>query len=254
MRERFVDVPTVDGQMKTFITHPQAGGPFPAVILYMDIWGVREQLFDLARRIATVGYVGVVPNMYYRKGDVTFDYRHPDGTTISLKDLPDEEQAKLQDVRTHLSDDMAIADTGSLLKFLGEDDAVKQGPVGSIGYCMGGRHVPRVAAAFPDVMRAGAALHGTRLVSDAPDSPHLDAPKQRGEIYFGFGELDHYTPPDVIAAVREAYKSSEVTYIENVHAGAHHGYAIPDRDVYDKQAANVDWEIIFAMYDRQLRS
>ena len=37
-----------------------------------------------------------------------------------------------------------------------------------------------------------------------------------------------------------------------VHKGATHGYALPDRDVFDKQAANRDWEVIFDMFRRQI--
>ena len=70
MRERTISVPTEDGQMETFITHPQEDGPFPAVVLYMDFWGVREELFDIARRVGTVGYYCMVPDFYYREGRV----------------------------------------------------------------------------------------------------------------------------------------------------------------------------------------
>ncbi len=253
MKERIVEIETRDGRMDTFITHPEQGGPFPPVILYMDIWGVREQLFDLARRIATVGFVGVVPNLYYRKGNNTFDYRHADGRTISLKTLDVAEREKILAFHAHLTDPMVVADTGALLDFLATDEAVRPGPVGSVGYCMGGCHVARVAAVYPDAFRASAGLHGTNLVTNEADSPHLGAAAMRGEIYFGFGELDHFTPPEVIEAIREAFANAPVDYLDVVHSGVEHGYAIPDRDVFDKQAAERDWELIFAMYHRQLR-
>jgi len=75
----------------------------------------------------------------------------------------------------------------------------------------------------------------------------------KGEIYCGYGELDHYTPPEVIAGVRDAFANAEVEYNDLVHSQTDHGYAIPDRDVFDKAAAERDWERIFAMYQRQLR-
>lgn len=253
MKERFVKIETSDGRMETFISHPEQGGPFPPVVLFMDVWGVREQLFDIARRIGTVGYAAVVPNFYYRKGGTMFDYRHPDGKTISLKALDKGEQEKILAFLSHLTDDLAVSDTGAVLEYLISDDAVRPGPVGSIGYCLGGRLVFRAAGAFPDAFHASASLHGTRLATDAPDSPHLDAPKMKGEIYCGYGELDRYTPPEVIAAVREAFAGAAVDYIDQVHSQVDHGYAIPDRDVFDKAAAERDWELIFAMYQRQLR-
>lgn len=253
MKEKIVEIETPDGLMETFITHPEQGGPFPPVIIFMDVWGIREQLFDIARRIGTVGYAVAVPNFYYRKGGITFDYRHSNGKTISLKALDAAEQEKILAFLSHLTDDLAVSDTGAVLDYLATDDAVRPGPAGSVGYCLGGRLVVRAAGAFPDAFRASASLHGTRLVTDATDSPHLEASRMKGEIYCGYGELDHYTPPDVIASVREAFAGAEVDYFDTVHTQVDHGYAIPDRDVFDKTAAERDWEHIFAMYHRQLR-
>ncbi len=67
MIEHDLDIRTTDGAMNTFITHPEEGGPFPVVLFYMDAPGKREELHDMARRIATVGYYVVLPNLYYRK-------------------------------------------------------------------------------------------------------------------------------------------------------------------------------------------
>lgn len=253
MHEKTVQVKAADGTMETFIVHPEDGGPFAPVIVFMDVWGIREQLRDIARQIACVGYVAILPNLYYRMGGEHFDYRNPDGTTTSLKDLPQEEQDRIQAYRTHLSDPMAVADTGALLAHLAGEDAVRPGPAGSIGYCMGGRHVIRVAGAFPETFVASASLHGTRLVTDDAASPHTEAPRVRGMYYSGFGENDHYTPPETIAGVAAAFAGQACEYSQLVHPGAAHGYAISDRDVYDKAAAYRDWERIFAMYDRMLR-
>lgn len=253
MIEKTVQVPTEDGVMETFITHPEKGGPFAPVILFMDVWGIREQLRDIARQIACVGYTVALPNIYYRMGGEHFDYRNPDGTTASLKDLPAADQERIQAYRTHVSDPMAVADTGSLMEFLAKDDAVKPGPAGSVGYCMGGRHVLRVAGAFPQTFVASACLHGTRLFVEEGDSPHSEAPRVRGMFYNGIGENDHYAPAETVAAVEAAFAGQDCDYTQIIHPGAPHGYAIPDRDAYDKQATYRDWEHIYAMYDRMLR-
>ena len=83
MHERFVDIATPDSAMDTFVTHPETGGPFPVVVIFMDIWGLREELFDVARRIATVGYYCLVPNFYHRHGKVRFEFRDGSGRMIS---------------------------------------------------------------------------------------------------------------------------------------------------------------------------
>ena len=68
MIDQQIDIPTKDGQTTTFITHPERGGPFPVIIFYMDAPAIREELRDMARRLATSGYYVMLPNMYYRSG------------------------------------------------------------------------------------------------------------------------------------------------------------------------------------------
>ena len=91
-------------------------------------------------------------------------------------------------------------------------------------------------------------------MTDAPLSPHKLGDRCRGEIYCAFGERDDLTGPAVRAALEQGNGGrSEVRYRAIVHKGADHGYALPDRDVYDKAASNRDWENIFAMLERTLR-
>jgi len=68
MLEREETITTRDGAMDCFICQPEEGGPHPAVILYMDAPGIREELRDMARRLGTVGYYVILPNLYYRVG------------------------------------------------------------------------------------------------------------------------------------------------------------------------------------------
>ena len=67
MIEHHIDIPTADGAMNTFVVYPDEGGPFPVVLFYMDAPGKREELHDMARRLASVGYCVVLPNLYYRR-------------------------------------------------------------------------------------------------------------------------------------------------------------------------------------------
>ena len=252
MIESMTEIVTKAGRMDAFVTHPEEGGPFPAVVVFMDIWGLREELFDIARRIATVGYHCTVPNLYYRQGHVRFEKRDDTGRMVSFKALPPQERERMMVQRRALTDEMVIEDAGSILDFLRTQPA-RSGAKGSIGYCMGGRHALCAAAAYPDDFRATVSLHGTILVSDSPLSPHKLADSYRGEIYCGFGEHDEHGSPAIVAALAQALGGrSNVEYRYVVHAGAEHGYPLPDRDIYDKHAANRDWEIIFAMFRRVL--
>src|SRR5258708_12072320 len=91
MRDRTVAIATPSGPMETFITHPEQDGPFPAVVLYMDFWGLREELFDIARRVGTVGYYCMVPDLYHRQGRVRNEWRNEKNEMISAH-LPDPER------------------------------------------------------------------------------------------------------------------------------------------------------------------
>lgn len=238
--------------METFITHPEQGGPFAAVVLYMDVWGIREELYDIARRIATVGYYCAVPDLYYRQGRVRHAFRDGDNRMISLAKLSDSDRQRVTAPGAKLSDTMVVADTGALSRFLDDGEPVRPGAMGSIGYCMGGRHVMSVAAAYPDHFLASAGLHPTSLISDRPDSPHKVADRMRGEFYCGFAETDHYAPLSMIQELDVLLRGCPVRFHREIHAGAVHGYALPDRDIHHKAGANRDWELIFAMYRRQL--
>jgi carboxymethylenebutenolidase len=252
MIEKHIDIPTADGRMDSFVVHSEEGGPFPAVIVLMDIWGLREELFDVARRVATVGYHVTLPNFWYRRGKVRFEYRDDKGRMRSLLALPKDVQDELHTNMAQVTDRMAMADVGAVLKFLG-GEPVRQGPKGTIGYCLGGRLSLAAAAEFSDQFRASASMHGTRMVSDKPDSVHRLVDKMRGEIYCGFAEKDDLAPPTTIETMGKLFAAcNQVKYRAIVHPSTVHGYALPDRDIFDKPAANRDWENIFAMFKRQL--
>jgi len=252
MIESMQGIETPAGPIDAFVTHPESGGPFPAVVILMDIWGLREELYDIARKVAVVGYYCIVPNFYYRQGRVRFEFRDAQGRMKSFEQIPDEAQKQMRAQMALLTDDMAMADVGAVLGFLGTQP-VKPGPKGTVGYCLGGRYALQAAAHFPDEFQANASLHGTRLVSESPLSAHKWADRCRGEIYCGFAEHDDLAPIATRRTLEETFgRVPRVLYRNVLHPGVIHGYALPDRDIYDKQAANRDWEDIFAMFRRVL--
>jgi carboxymethylenebutenolidase len=252
VNERVVEIETPSGRMETFVTHPEHDGPFPAVIVYMDIWGLREELFEIARRVGTVGYYCMVPDFYYRQGRVRHEFRDEQNRMISLHALDDERKQRVIAPGRRLSNQMVIDDTGAILEFLRRGEPVRAGGIGAIGYCMGGRHVLCVAGQYPEQIRASASLHGTSLISDAADSPHRAAKRLRGELYCGFAETDPYAPLPMVKELEELLRPCPVAYRYAIHPGAVHGYALPNRDIFHPQAAARDWEMIFAMFHRQI--
>jgi carboxymethylenebutenolidase len=256
MIEHTLHLPRPEGEMEVFAVRP-AGDAAPAVILYMDMWGFRATLLDVARGLAAAGYYCALPDLYYRRGKVRYAARDIAGLKLAFADLEPERQAALRAAMDGLSNAMVIDDTAALLDVISRDPSVRRGPVGVVGYCMGGRHALCVAGTFPQRIKATACLHGAGCVTADDNSPHLLSPHllarhADGEIYCGHAERDRYAPPDVVERMTQALSGCRVRHRWRVHAGAEHGYAMPDRNVFDQKATEQDWETIFAMLGRQL--
>lgn len=245
-------IPTPDGMMDAYAAHPDDGGPFPLVVLFMDVWGLREELFAIARDVAAKGYYCVVPNLFYREGKVRYEKRNAQGKMVSFTALPPEKQAEMMGRSAKVDRARSRTDIAAILDFC-RGEPVKGGPAGSAGFCLGGRAAFYAGQEFPR-FRANASLHGTWLIKDSPDSPHLFIGRMRGEMYCGFGALDRFATPEIIETLDRAFAANpNVTYRRHVHAGADHGYSLPDRDIHAAEATALDWQEIFAMFDRELR-
>lgn len=241
MIEREVDLETADGTMNTFVTHPEEGGPHPAVLFYMDAPGRREELHDMARRIATAGYFVALPNLYYRR-------------TREFRLRRDEAGMKeMFAMMGHLTNGMVVSDTRALLGLVDVSEAATAGPVGAVGYCMSGPFVFAAAAAYPERFAATASIYGAGLVTDRDDSPHLTAEQIRGEVYFACAEIDRYAPKERIDALAAHLAGTDVEHRIEWYPGVEHGFAFPQRDgIYDKPAAERHWERLFALFARNL--
>jgi carboxymethylenebutenolidase len=247
-----VKIPTPDGTMDGYAAHPAGGAKFALVVLFMDIWGLREELFAIARRVAAHGYYCVVPNLFYREGKIRYERRNAAGKMVSFDTLPAALQKEMLGHARGLNRQMVRSDVAAILDF-SRGEPVDGGPAGSVGFCLGGRIAFLAGQEFPQRFRATASLHGTLLVTDAADSPHRLADRMRGEIYCGYAGHDRNATADILAALEQALAGrADLAYRRNLHAGVHHGYALPDRDVHDRAAVETDWREIFAMFDRQL--
>jgi carboxymethylenebutenolidase len=245
MIEQTLDIAKRAGAMQTFIVHPERGGPHPAVFLLMDAPGVREELHDMARRLATVGYYVLLPNLYYRAGRDTI--YGPD----VLQD-GSAERARMRAVRTKMTIPPVMEDIADMLAFLDSQKAAKPGPVGAHGYCMSGPYALAAAARFPDRVAAAASFYGTWLVSDAEESPHLTLGKAQGELYIACAEHDELAPLPMVAELKALFEASGKPGELEMYMGVHHGFAFPQRWCYDKPAAERHWERLIALYRRRL--
>lgn len=244
MIERTVLLQSAGSDMPTFFVHPDEGDRFPVVLFLMDALGIREELRDMCRRIASVGYLVALPNLYHRDGGPSFD-----PSTLSTGWL----DPRMEALNDALSMEMTVTDCGAVLAYL-RRQRVARLPGAVIGYCMGGRHAIAAAAAFPDDFAAMASLHGGRLVTEAPDSPHRRLAGMRAEAYFGWAEDDPVAPRSHAQAVESALTARGRPYRIEHHAGAHHGFTFPERHCYHKPAAETVWSRLFALFQRNLQT
>lgn len=249
MQERDITINTPGGAMDCFICHPEENGPHPAVIFYMDAPGIREELRDMVRRIATVGYYVLMPNMYYRTG-IEGHYGFDLGRIREDK----AELEKMFAVMNSLTNALVVSDTGPMLDHIRADPAAADGPIGCVGYCMSGRYVMSAGAAFPDDFAAIASYYGVGIITDQPDSPHLKAAEIKGECYLAFAETDGYVPDQVVADLPGILSAAGVSHRVETYPGTGHGFAFPQRDDYVKSAGERHWERMFALFDRRLRA
>lgn len=247
MQERVVDIQTRDGSMNSYVFHPDRPGPHPVVIHYMDSIGVREELADMCRRLATVGYYVLLPNLYYRLArcvDLDADRIGDPAYADRLEHM--------WTLNRHLSNTMIEQDTEALFSFLDTEPAARPGKLGIVGYCMSGRFVYRLAGAFPERVAAAASIYGARLVTDLPDSAHRLTHQIRGEMMFACAEHDHYISREALDQIGALMQQARVRGGIEFYPQAQHGFAFPQRRVYHKASAERHWERLFDLFARNL--
>lgn len=242
MIESEVVIPTKYGSLPAFTACPSEPGPYPAVILFMDAPGIREELRNMARRIAKHGYYCLLPDLYYRLGTLRFDVpRRNEAMSVLIRGA-----------MSSLTNADVFDDTAGMIAFLDGQEQVSPGPVGAIGHCMSGPFVVTAAARLSRVA-AVASLYGVNMVTDKPDSPHLIAGRIKGEVYAAFAEVDPSVPAGVVPEFRRALQDAGVAHNVEVVPGTHHGFCFAARNDYHPEAAEATWHDIMDMFDRTLR-
>jgi carboxymethylenebutenolidase len=242
MIEKHLDIPTADGAMNTFVVYPEENGPHPVVLFYMDAPGKREELHDMARRLASVGYYVVLPNLYYRRS-----------RDFWLTERTEAKMALMFDHMNATTIEMTVRDTEAMLRFVDAQADADGGRVGAVGYCMSGPFVMAAAANFPDRIKSIASIHGANMVTDRADSPHLLAPRTHCESYFACAEIDKWAPKEAVAKLQAALEAAGTPHRIEWYPGAEHGFVFPLRaGIYNKPSAERHWERLFDLFRRTL--
>jgi carboxymethylenebutenolidase len=239
MIEREEKLDTDEGTMGVFIVRPDGDGPFPAVIQIMDALGMREELREHARRVASWGYYVLSPDLFYRfglKAPLSTDEKGMETIMGAVKALTDER---------------AVSDAKAVLEFAQRDNAVSLKKIGIYGYCMGGRFALVLADALGPRVAAGASIH-PGWVTDQP-KPHLALDHVQAEFYFGIADNDQMATQEDMAALERGLVARRIRYQLEWHPGAFHGFMMPSRsDVYDAATADIVWHRIQALFARTL--
>jgi carboxymethylenebutenolidase len=237
---------TAHGVMDTHLTTPEHGGPWPAIILYMDAMGVRPALIGMAERLASHGYAVILPNLYYRHGALPA----VDTQAYGLGGAERERVFALMHSLTHAG---VMSDTRAMFEFIDRQPSISRGPIGALGYCMGGGFGLTAAGTFPDRVGAVASLHGAGLATDAPDSPHLLADKCRAALYIGVAGIDPLFPDEQRERLEAALTQGGCRFTIEVYPGAKHGFSVTGHPVYDEQASERHWRAVLDLFAREIQ-
>jgi carboxymethylenebutenolidase len=251
--EQEVSIKTPDGTCDAAFIHP-ASGSHPGVVIWPDAFGLRPVMRDMAKRLAADGYSVLVPNPFYRVGKAPFDFNPSSFDFQNPADM-----ARLRPLMASIAAaGAAEKDAAAFVAFLDAQASVnKQKKIGTQGYCMGGTLVVRTAAAVPSRVGAGASFHGGGLVTNAPESPHLLAPKIKARMYFGVASNDDERQPDAKDKLREAFAAAHVPAEIEVYP-ALHGWCVADmplqngKPIFSKPDAERAWTKLVALYKTAL--
>jgi len=247
-----VSVSTPNGTCDAALVHPRGAGRHPAVILFVDAFGLRPAMRDMAKRLAANGYTVLVPNPYYRSTKAPglrpgFDFGNP------------QDRAQLDRLRAPLTSDAVMQDSTAYLAFLDAQPSVAEhARIGVVGYCMGGPMTLQAAAANPSRIVAAASFHGGGLVTDKPDSPHLLAPRIKAQLYIGIAASDDEKQPDAKAQLAEAFRAAHVPAKIEVYEKTLHGWCVKDmplqagRPIYDEPQAERAWNELVTLFKRAM--
>ncbi|MDX8468014.1 dienelactone hydrolase family protein [Mesorhizobium sp. VK23B] len=242
MAKQEIGIETKDGRAKAGLFRP-AGTARAGVILYMDAFGPRPVLDEMAERLAGDGYAVLVPDLFYRNAPYgPFDAK----TAFTVE----ETKTKLMALVSGTTQDMTIHDSEAFLDALTAEGV--DGPVGVVGYCMGGARALNAAASYPNRIVAAASFHGGNLASDAPDSPYRKAASIKARVYVGTAGVDRSFPPEQSARLAEALRVAEVDHVIENYVGVGHGWCVKDHSVYNEAGAERHWKRLTMLFNETL--
>ena len=242
--ESEVTIMTPDGTADGYFVHPSTGTA-PGVLVWPDIFGLRDSFHKMGKRLAESGYSVLVVNPFYR-----------------VKKAPTAEKGAATPIQGLLplmqgiqNPALQATDAKAFIGWLDKQPSVaKNRKMGTQGYCMGGPIAFRTAAAMPDRVGAVASFHGANLVSDGPDSPHLMVSKTKAQLLVAIAANDDMQRPNDKTVMKDTFAKANLTAEIEVYTGALHGWCPPDTPQYNETQAEKAWSRLLALYGKALAS
>jgi carboxymethylenebutenolidase len=239
--EADVTVTTPDGSADCYFVHPSSGKA-AGVLVWPDIFGLRPAFRQMGKRLAESGYSVLVVNPFYRTK------KAPTADAGAATPLPD-----LMPLARGLNETTHMTDAKAFIAWLDKQPSVATNrKVGTQGYCMGGPIAFRTSAAVPDRVGAVASFHGGGLVTDSPNSPHLQAAKTKAQFLIAIAANDHARSPNEKNVLKETFAKASLPAEIEVYADAAHGWCPPDSRVYNEPQAEKAWSRLLVLYGKAL--
>jgi carboxymethylenebutenolidase len=239
--ESDVNVTTPDGTADCYFVHPSSGTA-PAVLVWPDIFGLRPAFRQMGKRLAQSGYSVLVVNPFYRTK------KAPTAEAGAATPID-----QVRPLTQGLNEGTQMTDAKAFIAWLdGQSSVAKNKKVGTQGYCMGGPFAFRTAAAVPERIGAVATFHGGGLVTDQPNSPHLEAAKTKAQFLIAIAANDDARSPKDKDIMKETFAKAGLPAEIEVYAGAAHGWCPPDSKVYNEAQAEKAWSRLLALYGKAL--
>ncbi len=240
-----VQVPTPDGTSNGTLHVPDGDGPWPGVVIFPDAGGFRETFRQMGDQLASMGYVTLIPDIYYRAGEwAPFD--------MATAFTDEKERTRLFGIMSTLSNDRIITDADAYAEFVLARPEVTGSAIGTTGYCLGGRMSLVAAGGIGPKIAAAASFHGGRLaVADDPASPHLAAGRITATVYVAGAIEDNSFTVEQADLLEGALSDAGVDHTVEFYP-AHHGFAVPDNGTYDEKASTRHWEALRELYQDHL--
>jgi carboxymethylenebutenolidase len=240
IRTASVQVPNAGLLIAAHLAEPVADGPFPAVIVFPEIFGVNAHIREVTERIAYEGYVAIAPAIYqrtapglaigYTDADVALGRYHKDQTTAT----------------------QLLSDTQATIAYLNALPQVKRSAIGCIGFCFGG-HVAYLAATLPTI-KATASFYGAGIATFTPGggAPTLTrTPEIQGRLYAFVGTQDPLIPNDQIDQVEQALQTHQIPH-QVFRYPTGHGFFCDHRNDYNPDAAADAWGHVKDLFQETL--